>query len=158
MVRAISTGLVFYLLTTIVQVQACSCIDPGLAGHFANADNVFEAVAIGSRIVDTDDPQTPQMREIVLLGGRSYKGSVPKKVVIRTRIGGGACGVRLPFGGRYLVFTNSSGAAERGLYSSMCSGNRLYPFWRFSLRQNLRRLARGEGIPAKSKWAKVPSW
>ena len=154
--RRIAT--IFFLIILVGRSFACSCIDNGLAGNFARSVNVFEAVAIGSRIVKTDDPQSPQMREIVLFVGHQYKGHVQRKVHIRTKISGVSCGSLLPFGGRYLVFAYSSEAEGSMLYTSLCSGNKLFPFWRFGLRQNVRRLARGEKIPVTSKWAKVPSW
>ncbi|MBP6392076.1 MAG: hypothetical protein KA352_14390 [Flavobacteriales bacterium] len=138
---------------------ACSCIDPGLSGHFVSAANVFEAVAIGSRIVDTGDAEDPKMREFTLLVRKVYKGCVAKKVVVRTRLSGAACGIYLPLGGRYLVFTGAGDdGSDRSLYSSLCMGNRYYPFWRFSLRKNVRRLFQGDSIPKTSKWAKAPSW
>ncbi len=141
--------------------MSCSCIDFGLASHFAGADIVFEAVSIGSRLIAVPDTLQPQAREITLLVGRVYKGELPsKKIIVRTRSHGLSCGARLPIGGRYLVFSRSSSQGSDSVdghfsfTTSLCSGNKFYPFWRFSLRSAIRKLSRGDELRGSSRWAR----
>lgn len=159
-------SLVAGLLGVAMRSIGCSCIDFGLASHFAGADYVFEGFVWSSRIVAWSDPEEPFIREITLAVGHVYKGVLTTdRVVIRTSTHGQACGTLLPVGTRQLVFAReiekfSTGPEpdRRYVHSSLCSGNRFYPFWCFSLRKNIRRLSRGEEIPAGSKWAIDRAW
>jgi hypothetical protein len=154
-----------WVFGALIPSKACSCVDVGLASQFAQAEYVFEGVSTGSHKILWDNADGSQMREITLIVGHVYKGAIgTSKVKVRTRVSGISCGTLLPWGGRYLVFGNLDGGCPVGenpatyLRSSLCMGNRFYPFWRFALRKNVRRLSRGEAIPHDSKWAVVPSW
>lgn len=146
--------------------MACSCIDIGLAGHFARADEVFEAISLGSRVIERADTVHSRMdRVITIQVTKVYKGNLRKGTVkVFTSRFGASCGSWLPFGGRYLVFASTTTGGlpvikeTQVAHTGMCWGNKFYPFWKFGLRKNVRRLARGEELPEGSRWSGSPSF
>jgi len=154
------------LLTTLTIIitldsDACSCIYQSLVYKFTDRDVIFEAVALGSRIVAGADSSEAEVREIKVRVGRVYKGVLNnKRIIVRTRMTN--CASSLPIGGRYLIFASGpdleAASTTPVVHTSMCSGNHFYPFWRFGLRKNVRRLMRGEELPEDSRWRKSPSW
>jgi hypothetical protein len=145
---------------------ACSCIDVGLAGHFARADFVFEAISLGSRVIEQADTIHSRMDRVTTMKvTKVYKGDLHKGTVkVFTSRFGASCGSWLPFGGRYLVFgtTWTEGLPRArhapSVYTGLCRGNKFYPFSRFGLRKNIRRLMRGEELPEGSRWSGSPSF
>ena len=154
------------LLTAIAVIftlesGACSCIYQSLMNKFSSRDIIFEGVSLGSRIVAAPDGSETEVREIKVLVGRVYKGTLTnKRVIVRTRMTN--CASHLPIGGRYLIFASGPDLEAVDptpvVHTSMCSGNHFYPFWKFGLRKNVRRLMRGEELPEDSRWRVSPSW
>lgn len=155
----------FFVLLNMRVAVACSCIDIGLAGNFAGADVVFEAISLGARRVEPKDSMRRMDQRVTMRITTVYKGSMRKGTIhVFTSSSFASCGAWLPFGGRYLVFASTSADGlpvlqkTASAYTGMCHGNKFYPFWRFGLRKNVRRLVRGEEIPARSRWSRSPSW
>lgn len=145
--------------------SACSCIDVGLAGHFKNAEVVFEAISLGSRRVEPTGDMPRGDQRITMRITKVYKGELKKGIIrVFTASSFASCGSWLPFAGRYLVFAGTSnegrskGSEPPTVHSGMCWGNKFYPFWRFGLRKNVRRLTRGEELPKDSRWSGSPSF
>jgi hypothetical protein len=158
MVKSLLTILAVALA---LESGACSCIYQSLLYKFSGRDVIFEGVSLGSRIVEATDGSETKVREIKVLVGRVYKGVITnERVIVRTRMTN--CASSLPIGGRYLIFASGpdleTASTTPFVHTSMCSGNHFYPFWRFGLRKNVRRLMRGEELPIDSRWRKSPSW
>ncbi len=159
------TLLLSLAIWSATSASACSCIDVGLAGHFKNAEVVFEAISLGSRRVEPTASMARGDERITMLIGKVYKGALKKGTIrVFTTSSFASCGSWLPFGGRYLVFAGfsnngtSMGAEPPFIHTGMCWGNKFYPFWRFGFRKNVRRLARGDKLPDDSRWSGSPSF
>lgn len=62
-------------------VSACSCLDVGLAGHFKNAEVVFEAISLGSSRVEPTASMPRGGERITMLIGKVYKGALKKGTI-----------------------------------------------------------------------------
>ncbi|MBX2980966.1 MAG: hypothetical protein KF905_16885 [Flavobacteriales bacterium] len=150
---------------SVTAASACSCIDVGLAGHFKNAEVVFEAISLGSQRAEPTEAMPRGDERITMRITKVYKGDLKKgSVQVFTSSSFASCGSWLPFGGRYLVFAGiikehgGEDPMSPAIHTGMCWGNKFYPFWRFRLRRNVRRLTRGEELPKDSRWSGSPGF
>jgi len=108
-----------FLLVVHVEASACSCdADPPTATMeqlVAQALSGAQAVFAGK--VVAIDKRTRPVR-VVFMVDRSWKGNVPRKVVISTGRGDGDCGYPFLIGRRYVVYAGPASLTRWG--TSIC--------------------------------------
>lgn len=137
----ILASVMFVFTFSAVPVLACTCASPppevktarDLAKWYASkSDAIFEGsverielkwpmleARVGD-IISADIEQDPPVMQVSIEISRSYRGTQPNSIVIRTGLGTGDCGFRFEVGEQYLVyaFVDESGR----LSTDICSG------------------------------------
>lgn len=102
---------------------ACSCADIAAKQRMRDSDAVFTATATAVRI-DEEMLGGGQVTA-TLHADHVYKGNPGGETQVVTKAQGAACGYDFVVGRRYLIFARAAG--DKGLTTSLCSGNRDVP-------------------------------
>lgn len=121
--------LIIILLASSLDVLACSCVWLERPCERMDADAIF----VGRVVETTPIKQTQEVtrREIAFTTGykmrfqveEALRGVESPEVIVSTGSGGGDCGTPLEPGSRFLIFAHKLEAG--GLYTGLCSGNRV---------------------------------
>lgn len=92
--------LLFIIMITAFQLQACDCVGSTVKEGYMNHSNVFTA-----RVVDIKEG-VGYGKVITVQIIKNYKGELSKTVKIRTGNGGPDCGFTFRKGEEYLIFAS----------------------------------------------------
>ncbi len=111
-----------FLVTVAGAAHACSCRDLPPKERVRDSAAVFTATATAVRV--DEEMLGGGKVTATLRADHVYKGDPGAEFEVVTRAQGAACGYEFAEGERYLLFAR---AADSGLTTSLCSGNRRLP-------------------------------